>query len=224
MATLQIARRSYEQAGGYKGLLPVTAQRFSDIFNGITAVNHAGTQKSVELDVAGMERIGIHLNHAFVEVQANTNPGSFFVQGSPHDKNGISNDWWDVAQFTVSDSTALTEPVNATEPVDETEIAMALDPGLTKESLIYIQNTVTIDESEWHQVANSTATVLTLFDGLRFQQTNADSIIWSLAEKFNAEFSVTAFQRVRVVYNHQGTIGANVHIAGYAIQVDGVVG
>ena len=222
--TLQIAPRSFERAGGGTGHLPFTAQRFSDIFNGITAVTHAGHVKSVEIDVAGFESIAIHLNHAFVEVQANTNPGSFFVQGSPHEADGISNDWWEVAKFTVSNSTALTEAVNATEPIDETAIAMVADPGLTEESLVYIQNTATIASSEWHQVRNVTATVLTLFDGLRFEQTNADSIIWSLAEKFVSEFTVAAWKRVRVVYNHQGAVGTNVHIAGYAILSDGVIG
>jgi hypothetical protein len=204
--------------------LPLTTQRFADIFNGITAVNHASTQKSVEIDVAGMDRMSIHLNHAFVEVQVNTNPGGFFIQGSPHESDGISNDWWDIAEYTVSNGTALTEPVNATEPVGETAIAMAADPGLNVMAIVYIQNTATIAQGEWHRVQSVTATVLTLLDALRFEQTNADSIIWSSAEKFVAEFSVAAFKRIRVVYNHQGAVGPNVHIAGYAICNDGVVG
>ena len=65
---------------------------------------------------------------------------------------------------------------------------------------------------------------LHLLDALRFEQTNADSIIWSLAQKFVAEFSVAAFKRIRVAYVHEGDVGANVHIAGYAICNDGVVG
>ncbi len=221
---LSISPKPYKTPSGSTGSLPLTTQQFSDIFDGIQAINHQGTLKSFTMDVAGMDRVAIHLNHAFVEVQANTNPGSFFVQGSPHDADGISNDWTDIVQFTVSNGTALSEPVNATEPATETAIAMAADPGLTVEGLVYIQNTATIDESEWHQVQQTAATVLTLVDGLRFEQTNADSIIFSLAEKFIAEFSVAAFRRVRVVFNHQGAIGTNVHIAGYAILVDGVVG
>lgn len=221
---LSLSPKPYRLSSGGTGSLPLTTQQFSDIFDGIKAINHQGTRKSFEMNVAGMARIAIHLNHAIVETQVNTNPGSFFVQGSPHEASGISNDWTDIAQFTVSNGTALSEPVNATEDAGETAIAMAADPGYAVEELVYIQNTSAIDTSEWHLVQQTAANVLTLVDGLRFQQTNADSVIFNLAEKFVAEFSVSAYRRVRVVYNHQGAVGANVHIAGYAILVDGVVG
>jgi hypothetical protein len=174
------------------------------------AVTHPGTVKGTEIDVSTKIAAFISMFHAMVEAAANTNPGKFLARANP--SNADDDDWVTLREFQAGISTPDTEAMTATEPVDETVLAVVSTTGFAAEDNLYIQDTGTLADSEWAKCQEIvTNTSINLVDGLARQKDSSD-VIWNDADIFHMALDVTAFKRLRVDFIHEGAIGANVHI------------
>lgn len=181
------------------------------------AITHPDTVKGSEIDVDGKLAILITMFHASVEATANTNSGSFMVQVSAASTG--SEDWATIAQFQATVSTADTEAMTATEPVGETVLAVASTASFAAGDKLYIQNS-TVGSGEWglcQEIVTNTS--INLVDGLTNEQT-ATSVIWNDADVFVCQLDVAPYERVRVIFQHEGATGANVHVKAIASTAD----
>jgi len=174
------------------------------------AVTHPGTVKGDAQDVSTHLAATIVMFHALVEAAANTNPGSFHVQVSP--SSAGNEDWATVAQFTANNGTADTEAMTATEPIGETSLEVASTTGFVANDLLYIQDTGTLADSEWARCQEiDTDDFIILIDGLTSAKDSSD-VIWNDANVFVAKLSLESDARIRVIFIHEGSTGANVHV------------
>lgn len=174
------------------------------------AVTHPDTVKGSAQDVSTAFSATIVMYHALVEAAANTNAGSFHVQVSPSSSG--NEDWATIAQFTANTVTPDTEAITATEPIGETELAVASTTGFVAGDLLYIQDAGTLADSEWARCQEiSTDSSITLVDGLTSAKDSSD-VIWNDANVFTAQLDLVAVGRLRVIFQHEGSTGANVHV------------
>lgn len=159
----------------------------------------------------------IHMHHGFVEAGANTNPGSFYVQTR---LSTGDDEWVNVAQFTTTDATTVSEAMTATEPVGEVTLACASTTGFANGDLIYVQDTTTATDSEWHQVDHivTNTSIDILEDGLVVQKDSSD-VIFSDAEHFSMYLDLAGVADYRVVYLHNGAVGMNTAVWVTGIEV-----
>jgi hypothetical protein len=185
------------------------------------AVTHPATVVGSALDVSTKLAMTIALFHASVEAAANTNPGKFLVQVSGAASG--NEDWGTIAEFDATISTADSEGINATEPVGETALAVdAATAGFVANDILYIQDTTVVADGEWARCREIvTDTTIDLVDGLTNQKDNAD-VIWNDADIFICQIDLTAVGRVRVVFQHEGSVGADVHVKGMMVTGDSI--
>jgi hypothetical protein len=185
-----------------------------------TAVTHPDTVKGSAQDVSTKLAATILMFHSSVEVTANTNPGRFLVQMSGAASG--DEDWATVAQFDATISTADTEAMTATEPIGETVLAVASTTGFLAHDLLYIQDTGTLADSEWARCQEIvTNTSINLLDGLTTQKDSAD-VIWNDADVFVCQVDLTSITRLRVVFQHEGAVGANCHVRALMVTGDSI--
>lgn len=182
------------------------------------AVTHPDTVKGSATDVSS--KIGlatIICFHASVEATANTNAGLFLIQGSGSASG--DEDWAILAQVQATVSTADTEAMTATEPAAETVLAVASTTGFAANDLLYIQHT-TVGNGEWARCQEIvTNTSINLIDGLTNEQTSS-SVIWNDADVVPVQIDITGLTRVRVVFQHEGAVGANCHVKALMVTLD----
>ena len=184
-----------------------------------TAITHPDTLVGSAQDVSTKLAATIVLFHCSVEATANTNSGVFLIQVSGSASG--NEDWVTIVSFAATVSTADTEALTATEPVGETVLAVASTTGFVAGDYVYIQNT-TLASGEWGRLQEIvTNTSLNLMDGLTNQQTNT-SVAWNDADIFIAQVDLTAVTRIRVVFQHEGATGANVHVKGLMVTGDSI--
>lgn len=184
------------------------------------AVTHPDTVAGSAQDVSTALAATIIMFHALVEATANTNAGSFLVQVSGSDSG--NEDWATVAQFTANSTTADTEAMTATEPAGETVLAVASTTGFVAGDLLYIQDAGTVADGEWARCQEIvTDTSINLIDGLTNAKDSSD-VIWNDANVFVAQLDLIAVTRVRVVFQHEGATGANVHVKALMITGDSI--
>ena len=109
--------------------------------------------------------------------------------------------------------TAATEALTATEPVDETVLAVASTTGfVTPGQKIYAQDASVVADGEWRTLREYVSnTSVTILDGLEVQKDSSD-FIWSNAEVRPAFYDLVGVERIRLSFLHDGATGANVHI------------
>lgn len=182
------------------------------------AVTHPGSVVGSAQDVTTKIAATIILFHAMVEAVANTNPGTFYVQVS-----GLASgneDWATVAQFTAKDTTPDTEALTATEASGVKVLAVASTTGFVAGDIVYIQDAGNLADSEWGQLEQIvTDTSLDLLDGLTTGKDSSD-VAWNDADIFVIQLDLMAVGRVRVLFQHEGGTGANVHIKGLMVTAD----
>lgn len=177
------------------------------------AVIHPNSVVGTTQDVTDIKAAIIVLFHASIEVAtANTNPGKFLVQVLGY---GDGNEHWaTIYEFDATISTADSEAMIATEPIGETVLAVANTGGFTSLDKLYIQDTGTLLNSEWALCDSIIGGAsINLIDGLTTAKDNAD-IIWNDADIFTCQLDLRSIGSIRVLFIHQGTAGANVHIQG----------
>ena len=112
--------------------------------------------------------------------------------------------------------------MTATEPIGETVLAVVATAGFVATDLLYIQDTGTLADSEWARCQEIVAnTSINLIDGLTTQKDSAD-VIWNDANVWAAQLDLTAVTRLRVVFQHEGTTGANVHVKALMVTGDSI--
>lgn len=168
--------------------------------------------------VSGMWEIALNLYHAIVEVGANTNPATFYIHVSAGSTDAAASADFATAQaIRTSGATAAVSSLNGGgEPIGET--AMQIDATSTivvPGDWCYVQDTTTETDSEWHMVRTTDPGVpdyIYLVDGLKVAKDDADKI-WK-AEAWTLPMNVASYQRLRVVYSHQGAVGMDCAIKG----------
>ena len=184
------------------------------------AITHPATAVGSTQDVTTKLAATLILFHASVEATANTNPGKFLVQVSGSSSG--NEDWATVYEFDATISTADTEAMTATEPAAETVLAVASTTGFVANDTLYIQDTGTLSDSEWARCQEIvTNTSIDLVDGLTNGKDSSD-VIWNDADVFTCQLDLTAIGRLRVVFQHEGTTGANCHVKGLMVSGDSI--
>jgi len=167
--------------------------------------------------------VTIFLYHGYVEAAADTNPGKFKVQIRPDAgdaADAVAEHWITVAEFLVKGTTPDTEAMTAIEPIGETVLAVALTVGFVAEDLLYVQDTTTLADSEWGECQEIVTDVsINLVDGLTVAKDAAD-VIWNDASKFVCALDLNANESFRVIWSHEGAVGANGHVKALAITHD----
>ena len=171
------------------------------------AVTHPESIEGTSVDVATFLSCMVVMWHALIEATANTNPGKFRVFGSL-DSSG-NDAWFHIVDFEVTNATAATEAMTATEPIGEKVLACASTTGFTAATNIYVQDASVETDSEWHPVDKIvTNTSVDIMEGLVTQKDSAD-FLWSDAQHFKATLNCAHLSRVRVDFSHEGATGAN---------------
>lgn len=182
------------------------------------AVAHPLTVKGAAQDVTTKISATIAMFHASVEAVENTNPGKFLVQISASSSG--DEDWVTITEFTPQVSTADTETMTATEAGGETVLAVSSTTGFASEQILYIQDTGTLTDSEWARCQEIvTDTSIDLIDGLTNGKDSSD-VIWNDAEIFYAQIDLASIGRLRVVFQHEGGTGADVHVKALMVTGD----
>lgn len=182
------------------------------------AVTHPDTVKGSAVDVSTKMGATVFLFHASVEAAANTNPGTFRVEGSAAASG--DEDWVTLAEVAATISTADTEAMTATEPSGETVLAVASTTGFVAGDRLYIQDTGTLADSEWarcQEIVSNTS--INLIDGLTTGKDSAD-VIWNDADAWAIYVDLSGITRIRAVFQHEGAVGANVHVKGTMVTLD----
>ena len=187
------------------------------------AVTHPDTVKGSAQDVSTSLGATIVCFGGLVEAAANTNPGSFLIQASASASG--DQDWVTIGEIAMNDGTPDDEVLTAIEPAAETVLAVAATAGFVAGDLVYLQDIDTLANSEWGRLQEIvTNTSLDLIDGL----TNEKSTAGSGCKAFNDAtvqsqyVDLTAVTRLRVVFQHEGATGANVHVKAMMVTGDSI--
>lgn len=184
------------------------------------AITHPATVVGSAQDVTTKFAATLLLFHASVEAVENTNPGTFLVQVSGSASG--NEDWVTIYEFDATISTANTEALTATEPVGETVMGVASTTEFAAKDLLYIQDTDTLVDSEWGICEKIvTDTSIDLIDGLTNAKESSD-VIWNDVDIFKCMLDLTAIGRIRCVFQHEGSVGANSHIKALMITGDSI--
>lgn len=182
------------------------------------AITHPDTVKGSATDVSTKWGATVFLFHASVEAAANTNSGIFRVEGSASSSG--DEDWATLYTVAATVSTADTEAMTATEPSAETVLAVASTTGFVAGDILYIQDTGTLADSEWavcQEIVTNTS--INLIDGLTTGKDSAD-VIWNDADRWAIYIDLAAITRIRVVFQHEGSVGANCHVKALMVSFD----
>lgn len=174
------------------------------------AITHPGSAAGGAQSVVNELAATLFLFHASIEAVANTNPGRFLVQASGSASG--DEDWATISTFDVSNGTAATEAMTATEPSSETVLAVASTTGFAALDQLYIQDAGTLADSEWalcEQIVTNTS--IDVIRGITNAKDSSD-VIWNNAEIFVATYDLTAISRLEVLFLHEGATGANAHV------------
>jgi hypothetical protein len=182
------------------------------------AITHPATAKGAEIDVSVIDSLDVACYHASVEATVNTNPGTFLIQGSPVAAD--DEDWATLFEFTASDGTADTEAMTATEPIGETVLVVVSTTGFAAGDGLYVQDAGVMADSEWAKCKKIvTNTSIDLIDGLTTGK-DASDFIWNDAEVFSKLVDCRGKMRLRIVFQHEGAVGANVHVKALGVSAD----
>lgn len=184
------------------------------------AVTHPGFVLGSEVDVSALIAAGIFLYHGYTEAVANTNPGTFYIQGSPLAAG--DDEWMDIVSFTANTDTPADETLGGTEAIGSKSMGVAATAGFTAGDLIYIHDVGTEADSEWHRVQEIiTNTSIELIDGLEVAKDVSDHIYGSAQAWFHM-LDLAPLMRVRCLFMHEGTTGANVAIMAKMSTADAI--
>lgn len=185
------------------------------------AVTNPESIKGSSVDVRTAIDCLIVMRHAYIEA---VDPGGiepeFHVMASLDQSDTPPADsWFKVVSFKATDPGAApaTEALTATEPIGETSMACASTTGFAAGNEVYVRDTTTEADSEWHVVDKVvTNTSIDLFEGLVTQKDSSD-IIWGSAQTFRVPIPGNV-GHVKVYYSNEGASAPNT-----AVQVDVLV-
>lgn len=175
------------------------------------AVTNPASVKGSAVDVRASLGCKIVMRHAYIEA---VDPGGiepeFHVMASDDQTASPPSDsWYKVVSFKATDPGAApaTEAMTATEPIAETVLACSSTTGFAAGDEVYVRDTTTEADSEWHQVSRVvTNTSVDLVEGLVTQKDSSD-IIWGSAQTFRV--SLGSVGHVNVYYSNEGSSAPN---------------
>ena len=175
------------------------------------AVTHPGTVVGAAQALPTAIEVTIFLDHALIEATANTNPARWLIQVSAASSG--NEEWVTLQEILLKeDGTPVAEALTATEAGGETVLAVASTASRAAFDLVYIQDAGTLADSEWNLIQEIvTNTSINILDGLTTGKDSSDTI-WGQAERRIASINIESIARVRVVFMHEGAVGANAHI------------
>ena len=180
------------------------------VFLAHQAATHPVTLVGADQDASSAIGLEIVCFHALVEAVANTNPGSFLVQGSPSTSG--DDDWATQAQFTPLITTPDSELLSGVEAIGSTVLDVASTVGFAAGQLLYIQDAGVLTDSEWRLCESVNAGVsVDIVDGLTNAKDASDTI-WNDAEVFTFRLTTNVLPRYRVIFQHEGAVAANAHV------------
>lgn len=184
-------------------------------------VTHPSSVYGAVQDVSTKFAAKIFMYAGFVEAASNTNPGSFIIQTSASSSG--NEDWVDEVEFPISEIGApADENMTATEPDGETVLAVASTTDFAAKDEIYIQDPTTLEDSEWAKVEQIVSNVsIDITDGLTTGKDSADKIFGS-AERFTLFLDLLAVGRLRVIFMHEGGVGADMHVKALMVTGDSI--
>jgi len=173
------------------------------------AVTHPNTVKGEDVDVRTLDAATIVCFHAPVEAVPNTNPGKFLIQVSGVNSGDV--DWATVAEHVANTGTPATENMN---PIGSghTTFTVASTAGFAAGDMLYLQDISDVVGGEWEQCKSIVVDAsISIIDGLSTAKDTGD-VAWNNAEVFITQLDLAAIVRVRVIFQHEGTAGANAHV------------
>lgn len=174
------------------------------------ALTHAGMIEGTPVAVASFLSGVITVRIANVETTANATGVMVWIQGS-FESTG-DDAWFDIATFQGGTTAAESEAMTATEPVTETTLAVASTTNLTVGDWIYIQDTTTVADGEWHKITKVTLNTSIGIDyGLAVQKDSAD-VIFTEADIFTLYVNCEGLLRINVLVVHEAATGSNIHV------------
>jgi len=167
-----------------------------------------GTAVSVASWFAGM----VYVYMAAIEAVSTGDDPPFILIQVSYDASGDDNWVPTNLRFALdANVTPALANLTATEPVDETTIALDDTTGLETEDKVYIEDTTTLADSEWHMLARVNAgTDVELLSGLRVEKDSADDLHDACLIEA-ALLDLTGVERVRAVLVHEGATGPDLH-------------
>jgi len=182
-----------------------------------TSVAQGNTQQSSELDTATKISCTLYLQLGFVEAQVNTNPQRFIVQVSSEAAD--DDNWRNLATYQVSFTGTPEREAISSQSTNTVTVASTTGVD-TPGQLVYIQDAGAIASSEWHHVETASATVVTLYDAVTSAFDASDFI--NTAWEYVAQFDLSSIDRLRVVFENEGAIAADVHVKIDASTADSI--
>lgn len=172
------------------------------------AVTNPESAEGSAVDVRSALDCLIVCRHAYVEA---ADPGGvepeFHVMASlDQTASPPADSWFKVASFKATDPGAApaTEAMTASEPVAEKVLAVSSTTGFAPGDEIYIRDTGTEADSEWHTVDRVvTNTSVDIFGGLVAAK-DASDVIWGSAQAFRVAIPGNV-GHVNVHYSNEGT-------------------
>lgn len=165
-----------------------------------------GSAVSVASSLSGL----IICRHAYIEA---VDPGGiepeFHIMGSL-DASG-DEAWFKIASFKATDPGAApaTEGLSGSESIGDTVLEVASTTGFAAGDEIYIRDTTTEADSEWHLVDRIVSnTSIDIFMGLTNAKDSSD-VIWGSAQTFRIPLSFDGLSRVNVHYSNEGSSAPN---------------
>lgn len=176
------------------------------------AVTNPESAKGSAVDVRAALDALIIMRHAYIEA---VDPGgiepTFHVMASlDQTASPPADSWFKIVSFKATDPGAApaTEAMTATEPAAETVMAVASTTGFAAGDEIYIRDTTTEADSEWHVVDKIvTNTSVDIVEGLVNQKDSAD-IIWGSAQTFRLAVPGN-IGHINVYYSNEGSSAPN---------------
>ena len=186
-------------------------------------VTHPATVMNSPYDVSTALWAKIYCYHGFVEAAANTNPGTFLIQTSPSSSG--DEDWATEFPFTATTGTPDDEILTAIELAGETSMGVAVTAGFVATDGVYLHDIDTLANSEWGRLREVvTNTSLDLIRGVTNTKPTAGSgcKAYNDAEIFVAPLDLSAIARVQVIFQHEGAVGADVHVKALMVLCDSI--
>ncbi len=184
------------------------------------AVTNPESVKGSAVDIREALDALIVIRHAYIEA---VDPGGiepeFHVMASlDQTASPPADSWFKVVSFKATDPGAApaTEAMTATEPAAETSLACASTTGFAAGDEIYVRDTSTEANSEWHVIDKIvTNTSIDIFEGLVNQKDNAD-IIWGSAQAFRIPIPGNV-GHINVYYSNEGSSAPNTAVIAEAL-------
>ena len=175
---------------------------------------------SGELDVSALLSGVLQIFAAPIGTTANASGMDIYVEVTGH---ATAHDQWiRVAEFKTSTIAASLVNVNASEAAGETEITVDGITGMDARDFIYIQDTTTIADSEWHRLMDAESTSLFIEGGLQNAKDSSDDV-FDQAFVAALPMDLAGVRRVRVTFNHRvSATGSTMHVLSLMSTADAI--